>query len=48
MNSVPGSSHQIAQLRALFDSGEDIDLREIHPGDLDPHGKTRYFSYIIR
>ncbi|KAL8281214.1 hypothetical protein RQP46_006248 [Phenoliferia psychrophenolica] len=35
---VPGSSYQIAQLRALFDAGMDLDLREIHPGDLDPHG----------
>ncbi|KAK4695991.1 hypothetical protein P7C70_g8451, partial [Phenoliferia sp. Uapishka_3] len=37
---VPGSSYQIAQLRALFDAGMDLDLREIHPGDLDPHGSS--------
>lgn len=45
---IPGRSHHIAQLRALFDSGEDIDLREIHPGDLDPHAVASLFKSWLR
>ncbi|KAM0756250.1 hypothetical protein T439DRAFT_320948 [Meredithblackwellia eburnea MCA 4105] len=45
---VPGSSYQIAQLRALFDAGLDLDLREIHPGDLDPHAVASFFKSWLR
>ncbi|KAK4051020.1 hypothetical protein OIV83_003149 [Microbotryomycetes sp. JL201] len=39
---VPGRANSVAQLRQLFDAGMDIDLREIHPGDLDPHAVALY------
>lgn len=47
-HSVPGRSNLVAQLRALFDAGIDLDLREIHPGDLDPHAVASLFKSWLR
>ncbi|SCV73856.1 BQ2448_6286 [Microbotryum intermedium] len=45
---IPGRSNMINQLRALFDAGMDKDLREIHPGDLDPHAVASLFKLWLR
>jgi hypothetical protein len=45
---VPGSTNQIAQLRAIFDAGVDLDLREIHQADLDPHTVASLFKAWLR
>ncbi|KAM0790063.1 hypothetical protein ACM66B_005391 [Microbotryomycetes sp. NB124-2] len=45
---VPGRAHSVAQLRSLFDAGLDVDLREIHPGDLDPHAVASLFKSWLR
>ncbi|ORY77248.1 hypothetical protein BCR35DRAFT_353210 [Leucosporidium creatinivorum] len=45
---VPGRSNLVTQLRALFTSGIDLDLREIHPGDLDPHAVASLFKSWLR
>lgn len=47
-SSVPGRSNLVSQLRALFDAGIDPDLREIHPGDLDPHAVASLFKCWLR
>ena len=48
MRRVPGRSNLVSQLRALFDAGIDPDLREIHPGDLDPHAVASLFKSWLR
>ena len=45
---VPGRSNLVAQLRALFDAGCDLDLREIHPADLEPHAVASLFKAWLR
>ncbi|SGY18971.1 BQ5605_C014g07523 [Microbotryum silenes-dioicae] len=45
---IPGRSNMINQLRALFDAGMDKDLREIHPGDLDPHAVASLLKLWLR
>ena len=45
---VPGSTTQIAHLRALFDAGMDLELTEIHQADLDPHAVASVFKAWLR
>ncbi|BGP41728.1 hypothetical protein JCM10449v2_005719 [Rhodotorula kratochvilovae] len=47
---VPGRSHMVAQLRAMFDAGvgQEKDLREIHPADLDPHAVASMLKGWLR
>lgn len=47
---IPGRSLHTQQLRAVFDAGvgQDVDLREIHPGDLDPHAVASVLKSWLR
>lgn len=46
---VGGGSQLVAQIRALFDSGLDVDLRTISPQDgLDPHAVATAFKAWLR
>lgn len=45
---VPGASNDVALLRALFDAGEDVDLAQYSPGDLDPHAVASVFKLWLR
>ncbi|GAA6048364.1 hypothetical protein JCM3770_000969 [Rhodotorula araucariae] len=47
---VPGRSHMVAQLRAMYDAGvgQEKDLREIHPADLDPHAVASMLKGWLR
>ncbi|KAK4051703.1 hypothetical protein OIO90_004653 [Microbotryomycetes sp. JL221] len=45
---VPGRANLVLKLRTLFDAGLDVDLREIHPGDLDPHAVASLFKSWLR
>nr|ODN89299.1 hypothetical protein L204_06236 [Cryptococcus depauperatus CBS 7855] len=45
---ISGRSSHLAALKKQFDSGADIDLRDCHPGDLDPHSVAGIFKTYIR
>lgn len=45
---VPGSHLQVQRLKALFNSGLDLDLREISTSELDPHSVTGVFKLWLR
>ncbi|GAA5914996.1 hypothetical protein JCM6882_001954, partial [Rhodosporidiobolus microsporus] len=47
---IPGRSVMVAQLRAMYDAGVggEVDLREIHPGDLDPHAVASCWKGWLR
>ncbi|GAA5876089.1 hypothetical protein JCM8547_002633 [Rhodosporidiobolus lusitaniae] len=47
---IPGRSHMVNQLRVMFDAGvgQELDLREIHPGDLDPAAVASVFKSWLR
>lgn len=45
---VGGGSQLVAQIRALFDSGLDVDLRDIPPQHLDPHAVASCFKQWLR
>ncbi|BGO93239.1 hypothetical protein NBRC10512_000108 [Rhodotorula toruloides] len=47
---IPGRSLHTQQLRAVFDAGvgQEVDLREIHPGDLDPHAVASVLKSWLR
>ncbi|GAA5822416.1 hypothetical protein JCM11251_006330 [Rhodosporidiobolus azoricus] len=47
---IPGRSVMVSQLRAMFDAGVggEVDLREIHPGDLDPHAVASCWKGWLR
>ncbi|GAA5889320.1 hypothetical protein JCM8208_007839 [Rhodotorula glutinis] len=47
---VPGRSHMVAQLRCMYDAGagQELDLREIGPADLDPHAVASAFKGWLR
>ncbi|GAA6002572.1 Rho GTPase-activating protein [Rhodotorula paludigena] len=47
---VPGRGQMVTQLRCMFDAGvgQEKDLREIHPGDLDPHAVASMFKGWLR
>lgn len=36
------------RLKKEFDSGADIDMRQCHPGDLDPHAVAGLFKWYLR
>jgi hypothetical protein len=38
----------MSRLKQEFDSGADIDLRQCHPGDLDPHAVAGLFKAYLR
>ncbi|BGP26096.1 rho GTPase-activating protein [Rhodotorula toruloides] len=47
---IPGRNLHTQQLRAVFDAGvgQEVDLREIHPGDLDPHAVASVLKSWLR
>ncbi|GAA5838790.1 hypothetical protein JCM9279_003863 [Rhodotorula babjevae] len=47
---VPGRSHMVAQLRCMYDAGvgQELDLREIGPADLDPHAVASAWKGWLR
>ena len=45
---IPGSNHQVTQLRQLFDTGLDVDLRRLQPSELDPHSVASIFKCWLR
>lgn len=45
---ISGRSSHIARLKKEFDSGADIDMRQCHPGDLDPHAVAGLFKLYLR
>ncbi|TIB76805.1 Rho GTPase activation protein [Wallemia mellicola] len=45
---ISGKSSQILQLKNEFDSGSDINLRDIHPSVLDPHAVASIFKAYLR
>ncbi|RSH94722.1 hypothetical protein EHS25_004527 [Saitozyma podzolica] len=45
---ISGRSSHIARLRKEFDSGADLDIRDCHPGDLDPHAVSGIFKSYLR
>ncbi|GAA5860264.1 hypothetical protein JCM1840_002840 [Sporobolomyces johnsonii] len=47
---VPGRSNMVQQLRVLFDAGvgQELDLREVHAGDLDPNAVASLFKSWLR
>ncbi|TKA52569.1 hypothetical protein B0A53_04579 [Rhodotorula sp. CCFEE 5036] len=47
---VPGRSSHTADLKTMFDAGvgQDRDLREIHPSELDPHAVASVFKSWLR
>lgn len=47
---VPGRSSHTADLKTMFDAGvgQDRDLREVHPSELDPHAVASVFKSWLR
>lgn len=47
---VPGRSSHMAELKSMFDAGvgQELDLREVHPSDLDPHAVASVFKSWLR
>jgi len=45
---ISGRSSQISELKQEFDKGTDMDMRECHPGDLDPHAVAGLFKSYLR
>ncbi|GAA5977205.1 hypothetical protein JCM10908_004894 [Rhodotorula pacifica] len=47
---VPGRSSHTAELKAMFDAGvgQERDLREVHPSELDPHAVASVFKSWLR
>ncbi|GAA6017050.1 hypothetical protein JCM10207_001468 [Rhodosporidiobolus poonsookiae] len=47
---IPGQSKMVGMLRTMYDAGvgQELDLREIHPGDLDPAAVASLFKSWLR
>jgi hypothetical protein len=45
---ISGRSSHISKLKQEFDTGTDMDMRECHPGDLDPHAVAGLFKSYLR
>lgn len=45
---ISGRNSHMSRLKKEFDSGADIDLRQCHPGDLDPHAVAGLFKAYLR
>lgn len=45
---ISGRNSHIARLKKEFDAGADIDMRQCHPGDLDPHAVAGLFKQYLR
>jgi hypothetical protein len=45
---ISGRSSHIARLKKEFDTGTDLDMRQCHPGDLDPHAVAGLFKSYLR
>lgn len=48
MFRISGRSSHIVRLKKDFDTGADLDLRQCHPGDLDPHAVAGLFKSYLR
>lgn len=45
---ISGRTSHLSRLRKEFDAGADIDLKECHPADLDPHAVAGIFKSYLR
>lgn len=45
---ISGRSSHIVRLKKDFDTGADLDMRQCHPGDLDPHAVAGLFKSYLR